>query len=176
MLNNVGIEITSMSGHSSKCGGLFCDRQRTIEIDRGSRACGFYSMNSRISNIVMVHGIDVISNNKVLFEMENFSSLSFSKIYMEKPFSPTFKFNMLDYSDLFYKLQDCADTCVEYINSNGGFTVIGWYKRGEINDISNEESENLVDSEKIWYHVVCLYPTRRTLLDSDDLNEKVPIF
>ena len=35
------------------------------------------------------------------------------------------------------------EKCIQFINDNGGFTVVGWYKRGVIND------KNLIPSQKI---------------------------
>ncbi len=170
--SHVDIKVVSVSVHNSKCGGLFCDRQRCVKIDRGTRACGCYSMNTRISSIVLVHHIQVIYLGKVLFEMEDFSSLSFSKLYMKTSLSPTVKFNCLDYTPAYYKLQDCIDNVLEYVNTNGGFTVIGWYKRGEINDISIDDSQNVVESETNWYHVVSMYPTNKDLIKNPELKEE----
>ena len=51
---------------------------------------------------------------------------------------------------------------VRYINDNGGFTVIGWYKKGSINDISTEESDNQVESSEMGYHIVSITPTNKT--------------
>eukprot|EP00957_Ditylum_brightwellii_P106027 8087676-Ditylum_brightwellii.AAC.1 len=33
-------------------------------------------------------------------------------------------------------MQLALDSCIELINDNGGFTIVGWYKRGIINDQS----------------------------------------
>ena len=59
---------------------------------------------------------------------------------------------------------------MKYINENGGFTVIGWYKRREINDISNEESQNEVESSDIGYHIVSNVPTNRLIVDRTEFN------
>ncbi len=91
---------------------------------------------------------------------------------MKTSLSPTVKFNCLDYTPAYYKLQYCIDNVLEYVNTNGGFTVIGWYKRGEINDISIDDSQNVVESENIWYHVVSMYPTNKDLIKSPELKEE----
>ena len=59
---------------------------------------------------------------------------------------------------------------MKYINENGGFTVIGWYKCGEINDISNEESQNEVESSDIGYHIVSIVPTNREIVKRTEFN------
>ena len=69
-------------------------------------------------------------------------------------------------------MQDCIEDVVEYVNSNRGFTVVGWYKRGEINDISNDDSQNEVESSEIGYHVVSITPTDEKLLTDVELLKK----
>ena len=172
VINNLKIMIVSTDIHSSKCSGLFCDRQRSMDIDRGTRSCGCYSMNSRVGSIVLVHSVEFsASGNNKAFVMEDFSSLSFSSIYLKYAISPSVKSNQLDYTDMYYRLTDTIDKVVEYINSKGGFTVVGWYKRGEINDQSNDDSQNEVESSEIGIHVVSICPTDKTVMDDSIYKE-----
>ena len=77
VMNNVNIEIMSTDIHDSKCSGLFCDRQRSMDIDRGTRSCGCYGMNSRVGCIVLVHSVLFSFGGKVQFAMDDFSSFLF---------------------------------------------------------------------------------------------------
>ncbi len=167
VLNNVKIDISSLDIHPSKCSGLFCDRQRTMDIDRGTRSCGCYSMNSRVGCIVLVHSVTFTPKRHAPFVMEDFSSLSFSSLYLKDPIPPSVKVNQLDYTESYFKLSESADNVVEHINSKGGFTVVGWYKRGEINDQSNDDSQNEVESSEVMIHVVSIFPTDKTVLNDD---------
>ena len=58
-----------------------------------------------------------------------------------------------------------------HINDNGGFTVIGWYKKGSINDISTEESDNQVESSEMGYHIVSITPTNKTILENEEYKK-----
>ena len=170
VLNNVEAKLASMDVVTTKCSGLFCDRQRAVEILRGNRACGCYMMQTRVGNVVLVHDVDVSKNGERIVTMEDFSSIEFSKLYLKKFFNSSIRFNQLDYNDTYFSIQKVADDIVKYINENGGFTVIGWYKRGEINDISNEESQNEVESSDIGYHIVSIVPTNRLIVDRTEFN------
>jgi hypothetical protein len=165
VMSNVDVEVTSMDVITTKCSGLFCDRQRAVDIGRGNRACGCFVMPDRVGNIVLAHHVVVSERDVVKVTMDDFSSLQFSGIYMKKPFSSTTRFNLLDYTPAYFALQTAADDVLTYINGNGGFTVIGWYKRGEINDVSNEDNQNEVESGDIGYHIVSIYPTNRKLVE-----------
>jgi hypothetical protein len=43
---------------------------------------------------------------------------------------------MLELSEQYYELEDKIDNAIDLINNNGGFTIVGWHKRGIINDRS----------------------------------------
>ena len=164
--NNMKVEVLSTDVIATQCSGQLCDKQRSVEISRGNRACGCYSMHTRIVNLTLVHQISVSSKEgKQLLTMDDFSSSRFSMIYMKQAFSPTVGINQVDATDEYFKLHDCVDNVVEYINANGGFTVLGWYKRGEINDSSNDDSQNQVESSEMGYHVVSMNPTNLKVLD-----------
>ena len=172
VVNNVQVRVNSTSVQTTKCSGLFCDRQRAVEIERGDRACGCYSMQSRIGNIVIVHNISVIKDGIPDLCVEDFSSLNFSSLYLKDALPVSVKFNSLDYTPQYLRLHGCIDDVVQYVNENGGFTVVGWYKRGEINDISREDNENQVESSDIQIHLIAMYPVDRNILTHDDMKAK----
>ena len=50
---------------------------------------------------------------------------------------------------------------IDHVNSSDGYTIIGWYKRGNINDQSNNnDSDDRVESGDIGYHLVSISYTR----------------
>ena len=50
---------------------------------------------------------------------------------------------------------------IAYINKNGGFTVVGQYKKGSAKGVSYTKDEGKEDKieTKIHYHIVYLVPT-----------------
>ena len=129
-------------------------------------------MQTRIGNIALVHQVTVSRGDIELLSMDDFSSLQFSSLYLKDEFTSTIRFNLLDYTIPYFTLQTASDDVVEYINTNGGFTVIGWYKRGEINDVSNDDSQNEVESSEIGYHIVYIFPTNRAIVNRVGLKTK----
>ena len=104
LYNNVKINVHSLEPLDYKCGGLFFDRQRAVEIDRGARACGCYNMSTRVGNVVLLHDISFTKDGKKLFTIRDFSSHSFSCMYLKKPFSSLIKWEMLDNTTAFYAI------------------------------------------------------------------------
>ena len=77
-------------------------------------------------------------------------------------------------------MNNATNNCVCLINNNGGFTVVGWYKRVIINDRSliasingnntgnrhnNTEEDVQVDAGDICYHFVQIILTNCESLD-----------
>ena len=145
------------------CSGLFCDRQK---LDTAQQKCGCYTMISRLSNIVLQFEVSVSSDvGRFQFTTNNFSSYQFSCLFLSDGRLPpsvqanTFQqnFTMLD------QICGSVEDCVQFINNNGGFDVVGWYKQGEINDQGNADDQANVEANTTQYHLVYAVPTRRNL-------------
>ena len=173
---DVGIELKAMFAEESKCSVFFCDRQRCIELVRNSKACGCYSMQNRLSSIVLCFDLVLnYGNNRTKkLHIENFSSLSFCRLFMDNDLPSSLTCNSLDNTNAHTKLEDCIDSVLQCVNKSGGFTVVGWYKRGEIVDVSKETNnhEEKVVASEIGYHVVVIKPTYPDLLSASILNER----
>ena len=149
---------------STKCSGKFCDRQNSTKLLATGKACGCYSMNSRIANAVMVHNIDIEDmNGRLLFQTTEFSSIKFMNLYMKNALSRNIPANYFDDYEKMIQLKDAVETIVRHINRNHGFTVIGWYKRGEIEDKGNEEKEH-VEASNLMIHPVSIYPYHQPIV------------
>ena len=73
-------------------------------------------------------------------------------------------------NDAYENIVDAFDKIVDLVNSEGGWTVYGWGKRGLINDVSllgndiKEPGNNKVLSQEISTRVVHLHPSRKDYL------------
>ena len=54
--------------------------------------------------------------------------------FLNRDFPIGVQANDLQLSESFWLLGDSLQTNIEFVNENGGWTVIGWYSRGLIND------------------------------------------
>ena len=171
------------------CSGLFCDRQRLNDwSNENERGCGCYAMHHRRSSIAIQHDIVLSSlesrpENPVTMNL--FSSNKFTSLYLSEPFSPNVTLSQLDMaSEEYFNVMECMENAVNFINNNEGFTAIGWYKNGTINDrtlVSNHatngtsngvqnggvDQQNQVNSSEVNYRIIELMPTNRDFLDKD---------
>ena len=172
VMNHLEISVFSSSPYTTTCSGHLCDKQRSVEVSRDVRTCGCYHMQHRVGNICINHDIGLSKNNKSILVMQDFSSSRLTNLYLKNPFDCNVKWNMLDGTEMFFHLQDCIAKVVRFINDNGGFTVIGWYKKGNINDVSTEESDNKIESSEIGFHIVGITPTNDLILHHDSYKGK----
>ena len=129
-LNECSIQNISTTAEESGCAGLFCDKQRILEVCRYNQGCCCYSFDLRIKNMVVDHTLNI--THIYLHEymhISNFSSLTFSLLYQTAVFSTQVRQISLDLTDAYFVLEDSVNTNIKLINNNGGFKVSGWYKR-----------------------------------------------
>jgi len=175
--NGIAIAVQKTEPVTTTCSGLFCDKQRVYDwVD--ARGCGCYHMIQQRSNLAINHSIRVYTSPATTISMTNFSSTAFSRLYLSSNIPATTQISALRHTDAFFNLLDCIEEVVDFINEHGGFTVVGWYRRGVINDRtlvannatngnfnSNNNEDVQVDNGEINYHVISLRPTNRAILN-----------
>ena len=130
-------------------------------------------MNSRIANAVMVHDIVVNDmNGNQIFEAVDFSSINFMNLYIKNALSRNIPANYFDDYEKIIDLDNALQSIVTFINNNNGFVVIGWYKRGEIEDLASEEKD-ATDANKVSIHPVSIYPYLQTITTSPYIQEHI---
>ena len=173
--NGTSLQIYYTSVLKTQCNGSLCDRQR-ISDWLGSRGCGCYGMATNSTSLAIQHSISVTTfqGDKT---MKEFSSLKFSKLYLNGVIPGSCKLYHLQVTAAFFAMCECMKNCIDLINENGGFTIVGWYKRGVISDKSlisqdkntigynTTESDSQIDSGDICYHIVQIIPSNREFLD-----------
>lgn len=157
------LEINSIDIHKSQCAGQFCDRQGIGKATQAVHSCGCYALPIRISNVCIGFNFEVNDGVSTLFEMQDFTSLRFLSLFLRNDGSvlPHLHQNVRDTidEDTFDDLYDAVIDCNTFINQHGGYTIFGWMKRGEVNDLQDSEGANVL-AEEINYHVVSMIPTR----------------
>lgn len=157
-LTGVHFELKFISIKKS-CSGYLCDRQ----ILDAKQKCGCYTLLNRSANAVCQLDILVKDNNdNDIFFAQDFSSYQFMSLFLVNgKFPTTVQVPTLQKFTITDNMTDVFDDCFNYINNNGGFTIFGWYKRGEVNDQGNTENEQVnVDSGNLGIHMVHAIPAR----------------
>ena len=177
VLNGAILSCKAFSCVKTKCGGSFCDRQRVTEWNTNLGSCGCYAQRSRgTNNLTLLYPVMKVNHDGKVYVHKNFSSHSFTLGFLNRDFPICVQANDLQPSEAFYKLGDSMQETIKFVNQNGGWTVIGWYSRGLINDrmltglINNTNSttsttnnlnnaEVQIDGADMTYHFCKIVPT-----------------
>ena len=175
IVNNCQLQVLSVEVLTTNCKGFFCDRQRSAELLRTGKNCGCYNMRGNSSNLSIVHCIEFEDpTTQEIYKMEEFSSIKFSLLYLTQYFPITVQRECLDpLSDNHDDLYDSIDNVLNFYNKNGGFTIIGWYRRGEIVDSVqyDTKSTDKVTASDVNYHVTSIYPSGFIDEEPDEVQE-----
>jgi hypothetical protein len=95
-------------------------------------------------------------NNKV--KVESFTSLRISKIFFKNQ-HVVGDYDPLSISANKRLLQQKFMTAMKHVNNKGGWTIVGWYIRGELEDETKDENDTNKLSEKLKPNISYLYPT-----------------
>ena len=68
--------------------------------------------------------------------MNEYYSFKFSKLYLNTDIPGSCKLYMFQLTEASMLMFTAMKECVDLIHNNGGFTAVGWYKRGVINENS----------------------------------------
>ena len=201
-LNNRILNVNQTYVVQTSCSGLMCDKGR-VEDWNGIKGCGCVGMHHNISNLAIVHSIwfetgdmqggnddTTVVNRRITHS--NFSSTKFSLCYLSNRIPSSTRQSTLsvtggDGNNALWDIEDAVERVQNHVNDNGGWTIIGWYKRGAIKDKSlvgesaiggnannstanNNNNDDVVGSGQLNFHIVELLPTNRRFLDSNTIE------
>lgn len=179
--NQIKLWVLFTSFMKTQCAGLFCDRQRILDWNN-IMGCGCYGMLSNASSLAIQHVLSCVIGCENML-IRNFSSLRFSSFYMTEPFPGSVRLSDLQLSAQYVNFLRAIRKCIKLVNANGGYTIVGWYKRGMINDKTLIAAHNdgdtgaksvdgvnvSTDSGDISVHFTCILPTNRDFMDRTTL-------
>lgn len=159
VLREAKVTVHSVAPIKTNCGGLLCKKTYAKEVQRSKRGCGCFETQDRIASVALVYCVE-IENSKTgyTFEDKEFSHSSFDQLFMKDVMPSAAKRRKLDNTKEFVDFEDSMDKILTKYNNKKKFTVIGWYKRGEIKDKSTDSETKDVESGEISFHVVTIVP------------------
>jgi hypothetical protein len=178
------IQLAYTTLKSDTClGGYFCDRQKKFTSTMSLKPhCGCFS-NSGQAPLVLDHVLSVnipeLQSENGQIVVKEFRSFRTQQLFADNRAlrfaSQTGQAHTLVTTSTaeMNKIRQAVKECVQYINSRGGWTVIGWVRRGVTADTSDTRNESGVAlenmaSESTKPHSSYLYPTDVTVVESDE--------
>ena len=57
---------------------------------------------------------------------------------------------------------------VNFVNTNGGWKLVGWAKKGELADAANESET--VENNEVTFHLTYVFPQNQNIVHSEDFQ------
>ena len=183
--NRCIVELNGYTPLDTSCSGLLCDKQRVADWNYHDHGSGCYQMADRRSCLALTHNmmVRVSDGSGDSIEMDDFSSSKFSSLYLNDDISPNIGLQSVQIlTQAYFDISENIEACVELINDNGGFTVVGWYKKGMINDKTllghgtgpgTATKDIQVQNSEINYHIVEILPTNLDFLRKESALSRI---
>jgi hypothetical protein len=149
----IEIKVTNAEGLMGTCKGCFCDRQAPTDL---SLACGCFQ--SKVSTPGVINcdvtfpvPLTIVESGKLT--VVNFKSFMFSNILCKDVSITVDQMKSTPYTD---SLKPKVNAIVDYINTNGGWNLIGWVRTGVTQEAGTEED---IASFNTAPHIVHLQPS-----------------
>ena len=192
--NKVMIQLhtVKMETNTVSCSGRQCDRQRISTEAKGNSTCGCaYTERGPgmvIDGSLMLHvPAEFVPQEDMMQEptvkdthtlgekgnectakvVENFRSWRFTNLVVRNA-------DQVDSSRISrVVLRNKCKSVVDYVNANGGWTVVGWYKMGTTADASDlDKNANRTVSNFTRFHISLLRPSNFVLVKGTEYKDK----
>ena len=145
------------------CSGLFCDHSQPLQMNVPC-GCMFEGKQGPCVTeyTLMIPSLSKISNNHDIESINECQSLRTTWLFLQ---DQTMQKANVKYSTI------CSAVwaMVKCINANGGWMIIGWFKKGEIEDSSNLQGER-VESTSCTLYISLLIPMDESICNGTDIT------
>ena len=174
ILNDCQVDVVSVQVRNTKCGGNLCDRQQD-SIGR----CPCYQMNNRTGNVIVTGEVVVTLGDGSSFNTFIRSKWFLENYIMSGPLpqgTRAVHFEDYEVEDRHY---NAWSDITAYINRLGNFRIIGWAKRGEIQDqgvaqpgqgLQHNAAKVMVQSGTLNHHICRIEPMKPSILNQSYLK------
>jgi hypothetical protein len=142
------------------CNGKQCDRLKSSE--RPGEKCGCWGQSARpdtmAKNTVLKQDFFFKDSDNVYHEVNNFTSLKYSKLFFDKG-QILVERDDLQNDKVFNKLQSVWKQVVNHVNTSGGWTIVGWFKRAAQIEEDKQEGESSIMVEGVKINVSHMFPS-----------------
>ena len=168
ILLGCSLTIRSFQVLDSPCGGNLCDHQSLMNGDIMSNRCCCIQMMNRIGSVIILFDIEVRTKEGATFNTRMTSKWFAKNFILSDNLPPGTRAYLFEDYEVEDRLFSAARDVFTYINSIGGFMVVGWAKRGEVEDQGVDQPNNglphnaprvMVQSGNLNHHISKLEPT-----------------
>lgn len=163
ILKSTKVNIHKVNVMTASCKGQFCDRQKPPSRNIG---CGCLFV-ARAADLVFEMHVKFTyedhTGNMVDHIVCNFRSWRTTGLFV-KPIA--IASDLVPFFSSQKKIRAVVRKITEKINAGGGWTILGWYRKGEVDDASapSNETGTEIEGSNRPIHIAYLYPSNNSIL------------
>ncbi len=163
LLKGMHVRVQNATMEDPICTGYMCDRQE-MKTAEGT-PCGCLVQSDRCNLVLSCTLFVKTQEGEQLFSVKNFRSWVFTKLLCGNSLSDLV--TKADYSDdeSFDQMRSHLSIIIDYVNANGGWSIIGWFRIGMLQDAADSSQDlpknqtELIAAETVTPHISRLCPT-----------------
>ena len=146
------------------CSGLFCDRAQELEKNVHCGCLYAGESNASVGQFTVTFDVPATIDQSGKAEVSKVRSLRTTRLFFDNlsTFSGQTSENI---KKRFIEIRPKIRAMVQYINDNDGWTIVGWFKQGEVYDASGTEK---IESSTLVLHISLLIPTKQDIANGND--------
>jgi hypothetical protein len=156
VIHGTSIEVMVPVMQRSTCSGYLCDRQGL----KGNEKICCCLFNAGYSSLVLEVAVKVILDGEPVLEMHDYRSWKFTNLVISN-LNPALSTD--DFQGDFEKnMRAAIKSIVSYVNAHGGWTIVGWMRRGfQVDAVEKgmKTGGDEVTAENVSPHIIKMVPT-----------------
>ena len=166
--HNVVIELSrfEVMFNTVSCSGYLCDRAHPVE---KNAACGCMFTGDQgpcVGEYTLTIPVPTSISSRSKEYVPKCRSLRTTRLFFDN-LSAFGKQTIEKANNRFPAVRKQINDMAKYINEHDGWTIVGWFKRGEVEDQSSSQGEK-VESSSLTLHVSLLIPTNKAIANGLD--------
>ena len=150
----------------TKCIGKQCDRQKR----NGDCSCVYGTAQKNfVYSFDVSFEVPITLHSSKKLTIPEYRSLSTTALFFKDHSVREVSMQREENGQTF--IRDKIKTMTQIINQNGGWTIVGWMKRGETTDLGTGQDK--VENVEVTMHLSCLRPTNPTATSQRDYKDEM---
>jgi hypothetical protein len=168
--HNCRLQMKNSNFETAACNGSLCDRQASVK-DITKFRCGCFHSDNAMSGKVVTMNLTIPCSASFHVNghycVKGFRSLATSKLFVKES-----SWSKIDIHKKVQRsaLREAVKRINEYVSNRGGWTIIGWWRVGNVSDSSDPKDAEKIASINPKPHVTYAMPSDLDLVDSDELK------
>ena len=173
-MHNTRLDMTSINvvSRNVSCRGTLCDRQSILSPSALGAGCGCLHVGKdagAVMDIRVKFSVPPSFDESGEIAVPNVRSWRLTKLLVVVPNAPQMS-ELGCHRPKLALFRNAVSLMNHYVNRHGGWTVVGWHRRGSVVDHSSTENTDQVANMEQRLHISYLYPSNEDITNDENFK------